>query len=172
MSEHVRDDELMDAAEGLAAPEVRRHVEDCATCASRVAAATEAWELAAEADVPDPSPLYWEAFRGKVRRRVAAERKWIRAAWAPALAAAAVTAFAIAWLAPARGPATPTPTLPAWSASLPADDELLALAALDDTAQAAAIGCTGLSDCLSGLNEEETIALADVLSEELGGGEL
>jgi hypothetical protein len=169
MSAHLRDDELMDAAEGLAAVDVRRHLEHCAGCRARVEAARSGWDLAREADVPEPSPLYWEAFRGKVRGRVAAERSWRRAAWMPALAAAAVTAIAIGWLGPARNPSAPVPTLPAWSASLPADDDLVALAALDEGAGAAVTGCSRLSDCLSDLSEEETSALADALSEEFGG---
>ena len=172
MSEHVRDDELMDAAEGLASPEVRRHLAACAACRARVEEAAVGFDLAREADVPEPSPLYWEAFRGKVRGRVAAERTWRRMAWMPALAAAAVTAIVIGWLAPRDRPVVPTPTLPAWSASLPADDELSGLATLDETMGAAVIGCAELSDCLAGLSEEETIALAESLGEELGGGDI
>ena len=172
MSEHVRDDELMDAAEGLASPDVRRHVSACPSCRARVEEAAGGFDLAREADVPEPSPLYWEAFRGKVRGRVAAERTWRRVAWMPALAAAAVTAIVIGWLAPKDRPVVPAATLPAWSASLPADDELLALATLDEGAGAAMIGCRGLSDCLADLSEEETIALAETLGEELGGGDI
>jgi hypothetical protein len=172
MSGHVRDDELLDAAEGLAAPEVRRHVAACAACRARVEEAAAGFDLAREADVPEPSPLYWEAFRGKVRGRVAAERTWRRVAWMPALAAAAVTAIVIGWLAPKDRPVAPAATLPAWSASLPADDELLGLAALDESAAATMIGCRGLSDCLADLSEEETIALAETLGEELGGGDI
>lgn len=172
MSEHVRDDELMEAAEGLASGDVRRHVAECTACGARVEEAAAGFDLAREAEVPEPSPLYWEAFRRQVRGRVAAERSWRRAAWVPALAAATVTAVAIGWLAPVDRPAGPAATLPAWSAALPADDELFALAALEEGAGAAVIGCTGLSDCLSGLSEEETIALAEALDEELGGGDL
>jgi hypothetical protein len=172
MSGHVRDDELMDAAEGLASGEVRRHLQACSDCRARVEEAAGGWDLAREADVPEPSPLYWEAFRGKVRGRVAAERSWARTAWVPALAAATLTALAIGWLGTGRDAPVPAATLPAWSASLPADDELAALATLGDAADPAVLGCSGVSDCLSGLDEEETIALAEVLSEELGGDEL
>jgi hypothetical protein len=169
MSAHVRHEDLMDVAEDVASPEARRHVEGCASCRARVETARAGWDLARDADVPEPPPLYWQAFRGKVRGRVAAERSWRRAVWMPALAAAALTAAAIGWLGPGRGPAAPAPTLPAWSASLPADDELIALATLDEGTGAAVTGCNRLSDCLSDLSEEETDALADALKEELGG---
>jgi hypothetical protein len=177
MSEHVRDDELMDAVEGAAAPTVRQHVQACAVCRERVEQAAAGLDLARAADVPEPSPLYWDAFRKQVGRRVGHSRR-SGIAWLPALAAAAIAALAIGWLRPAP-PSTVTPSpLPAWSASLPPVEEDAGLAqlgtlAVGTTDEWAAVGCRGLSDCLSGLSEEETRALADVLSQELeGGGDL
>jgi hypothetical protein len=174
MLEHVRDDELMDAAEGTASAGARRHVQACAACRERVEAAASGLDLAQDADVPEPSPLYWEAFRRQVGRKVGAERRWRPAAWAPALAAAAVAVIAIGLLTPNRQPAQPTSTVPAWSASLPStedDSGLAQLSALAAEAEDMAFaGCNGIADCLSGLSEEETLALADVLSQELGTG--
>ena len=177
MIEHVRDDELMDAVEGTASAVVRQHVQGCAACRERVAEAAAGWELAREADVPEPSPLYWDAFRKQVGSRVGSERTWRSAVWVPTLAAAAVMALAIGWLKPGAGPRGPMPTIPAWSASLPPVGEagLAQLDALepDGADEWAAAGCSGLADCLSGLSEEETLDLAETLSLELeGGGEL
>lgn len=168
MLDHVRDDELMDAAEGTAAPVVREHVQACSACRDRVAEVSAGFDLARAADVPEPPPLYWDAFRRQVGRRVGAERLSRPAVWVPALAVAAVLALAIGWFGPGGAPEAPSATLPAWSASLPTDVvaplEALETVAPDDLAWA---GCRGLADCLSGLSDEEATALADLLSREL-----
>lgn len=170
MLEHVHDDELMDAAEGIASADVRRHVQACAACRERVEATASGLALAQAADVPEPSPLYWEAFRRQVGRKVGAERRWRPAA----LAAAAVAVIAIGLLTPNRQPAQPTSTLPAWSASPPSaedDSGLAQLFALATEAEDMALAsCSGVADCLSALSDEETMALADVLSQELETG--
>jgi hypothetical protein len=173
MLEHVRDDELMDAVEGTASAGVRRHVEGCATCRERVAEASAGWDLARAADVPEPSPLFWDAFRSQVGWRVGSERRWRRAVWAPALAAAAAAMIAVGVLAPRPGTVQPVSTLPAWSASLGGDDSGLAQLTVLDVAEPdalAAAGCRRLADCLSGLSDEETTALAEVLSDEFAAG--
>jgi hypothetical protein len=174
MSQHVRDDELMDVAEGTAPAAVRRHVEACGACRERVAEAAAGWDLAAGADVPEPAPVYWDAFRKQVGRRVGSERGSRPVAWLPALAAAAVIAIGVGWLKPALAPTRPVSTLPAWSAALPAPGEEAGLAQLGlDTATAeewAMAGCSGLADCLSGLSDEETVALTELLSRELEQG--
>lgn len=174
---HARDDELLDAVEGVASEAVRRHVQGCAECFERVEEARHGWELAREAEVPEPSPLYWQAFRRQVGGRLGAERRLRRWLWAPALATAAALALAVGLLAPGAGPGGPTTesVLPAWSASLPAaeDDERLAvLAGLTPPADELPVtaGCLGLAQCLSDLTEEETVALADVLRQELAAG--
>jgi hypothetical protein len=175
MLEHVRDDELMDAAEGTASGGVRRHIKACPACRERVAEAATGWDLARAADVPEPSPLFWEAFRRQVGRRVGSERRWRPVVWAPALAAAAAATIAIGVLAPRPGAVQPVSTLPAWSASLTAGDEngLAQLGNLDaaEPDALAAAGCRRLTECLSGLSEEETIALAEVLTDEFGTAE-
>ncbi len=174
MLDHVRDDELMDAAEGIAAPDVRRHVLACAACREKVAEAAGGWDLARAADVPEPPPLFWDTFRRQVGRRVGSERRLRPTVWAPALAAAAAATIAIGMLAPRPGTVEPVSTLPAWSASLTGvDDTGLAQLNLLDAAEPdalAAAECRRLADCLSGLSEEETIALAEVLSDEFGPG--
>jgi hypothetical protein len=172
MGEHVRDDELMDAAERTASVAVRRHVDACAACRERVAEAAAGWEAARLADVPEPSPLYWESFRRQLGRRVGAERRWPLAGWTPALAAAAVLAVGIGLLARAPGRDLSATPLPAWTASLPADEEagLARLSADAVDADEMAVGCNGITTCLAGLTDEEAMALADALSQELEQG--
>jgi hypothetical protein len=171
MREHVGDDELMDVVEGTASADVRRHVQACAACGARVAETSSALDLARDADVPEPSPLFWEAFRVQVGRKVGAERRSRLTGWAPALAAAAVAALGIGVLTQPHAPATPASTLPAWSASLPSGDESgLAQLPLPADADELSLACSGVADCVSGLSDEESLALADVLSQELGTG--
>ena len=69
MSMHLTDDKLMEVMEDAADADARAHVESCAACASRVREARDGHALAREAGVPEPSPLYWEAFRSPSARR-------------------------------------------------------------------------------------------------------
>jgi hypothetical protein len=169
MREHARDDELMDVVEGTASAEVRRHVLECASCHEKLAEASEGLDLARAADVPEPSPVFWESFRRQVGHRVGEGTRWRMVAWAPALAAAAALALGIGVLKPGPDAVQPVSTLPAWSASLTADDPFAQLETTDSDALAAA-ACRRLADCLTGLSEEETSALAEVLSDELSAG--
>jgi hypothetical protein len=134
MWRHPSDERLLELAEGHASPPADAHVAGCAQCRERVESARAGLRLAREADVlPEPSAVYWEAFRRRVDRQIVAERSpWSGAlGWRPALAGAAgIAALSIA-LAPglrAPGPEPSARTLPAWSALPPeADDVSLAM---------------------------------------------
>jgi hypothetical protein len=172
MRGHVEDEMLLDVLEGTAGEEARQHAAACASCAGRVEDARLGLEWAREAEVPEPSPLYWDAFRRNVGQRLEAGRRWRPAVWVPAMAAAGL-AVAIAWLPSlGRGPqVTPAPLLPAWSALPPAEqdealDVMAAAAPVEDLGSVAE--CGSLSGCLSELSEEETVALANALRSELG----
>lgn len=125
MSAHVTDDRVVDLAQGPGTADEAAHLAACARCALRVGEAREALALAQAADVPEPHPLYWEALRRNVGRRIDEEGR--RARWwawlAPLAAAAAVAAIAVrpGWLpAPVASPAA---TLPAWTALPEAEDD-------------------------------------------------
>ena len=66
---HPTDAVLLDVLDGVAEGQARRHVAACAECAARVEEARQGLALARQADVPEPSPLYWEDFRSQVGRR-------------------------------------------------------------------------------------------------------
>lgn len=174
MSRHLTDDQLTDVLEGAANGPARGHVESCPACASRVEEARSGLDLAREADVPEPSPLYWEAFRRSVERRIVAEaeRRGWRRTWLPVFAAAAALALIVPAL---RGPGrpSPAPALPAWSALPPADEDT-ALAVLEGVALADADlpvveGDRGVAEELARLSDEEAWAVRDALRGSLEG---
>ncbi len=179
---HASDQELMDVLDGEGAERTSAHVETCQRCRSRLDQARGGLLLARDADVPEPSPLYWESFRRQVGRRIEDEPHAARVPrWrlAPALAMAAIV-VGIAALVPTKlgkgtAVATPEAVLPAWTA-LPAADEdggLSVIGALAPPADdlSAVAGCQGV-ECLADLSDDETRALAQALRGELEGGRL
>lgn len=179
MGAHVPDGRLLEVLQGTDGAD-RAHVEVCAACQARLAEAREGLALALGADLPEPSPLYWEALRRQVRQAVAREGHR-RGLWGiplrPALAAAALLAAVVTLLprsAPPPAPA-PEPTLPAWAALPPAEDDpgldvlwAVAPAVADATLPA---GCPGVNECVVDLSDEESQALAEGLRRELGEGQ-
>ena len=166
---HVSEEALLDLVEGTAAPDVRAHALSCEACRARAAQAAEALTLAAESGIPEPSPLYWEAFGRKVGRRIAAEhRPSRRPLWLlPTLAAAALV-VAVSIRQTPRPVATPSPlALPAWSALPPADEDE-GLAVLEAVASANADVVTGferagLQEMVFDLSDDDSQALAERL---------
>ena len=158
MSRHVTDETLLDVLEGTADAESRRHAEACAACAERVQEARGGLALARATDVPEPSPLYWEAFRRNVGRRIesdSARRSW-HWAWLPFAAAAAVL---LAALQPGLAPR-------------PADQDpgLTVLEGLDiaDADLSAVEGERDVVESLADLSDEEVRAFQDALQNREG----
>lgn len=176
---HLSDEMLWDAVEGTAAARAQRHLDACATCRARVEEASAGLAGARDAEVPEPSPLYWESFRASVSRRLGEEPAPAvpHAVWRAWLALGAAALAVVVALLPASRPSDPPATLPAWSA-LPAQAEDEAFGVLEgltgeaDEVRALAVDgeCQGLGECLSGLSEEESRKLAEALKAELSGG--
>jgi hypothetical protein len=178
MTRHLSDESLLSLAQGGDADGDRAHALDCGRCAGRVEEARAGLDLARRADVPEPSPLYWEAMRLRIERRIAEEpRRSPRWAWlAPVLATAAAVAVVALTTGRAHAPAAlPRPTLPAWSALPPAEDdaslEVLEGVAVADGDLGTDDEGRGVSAFLAGLSDEEYRALADSLREAGKGGE-
>jgi len=178
MTRHVSDESLPDLAESGGSEADRAHVLACRPCAMRVEEARATLALARRAEVPEPSPLYWDAMRQSVGRRIAEEpRRAPRWGWLGPLAAAAA-AVAVFALATGRTPApsaTPAPALPAWSALPPAEEDpslavLEGLAAtgggLGELDEGRAVGAL-----LAELSDDDYRALADSLRGARQGGE-
>jgi hypothetical protein len=180
MVSHVPEQRLLDVLEGRGAAD-RAHVDACPQCRTRLAEAQAGLALAVGAEVPEPSPLYWESLRRQVSRRVDEEGKrrpafWRRISLGPALAAAAVLAAIVTFLPVAGRQPAPLPErpLPAWSALPPAEEDegLDVLRAVAPTVADASVpgACGGVAECVIDLSDEESQVLADHLRREIGQG--
>ena len=178
MTRHLSDESLLRLVQGDGGEAERAHLSACGRCAGRVEEARAGLTLARRADVPEPSPLYWEAMRRSVERRIAEEPRrsprWARLA--PLLATAAALAVVALAIGRSHAPAVlPGPTLPAWSALPPAEDDasldVLEGVAIADGDLGTLDEGRGVSAFLAGLSDEESGALADSLREAGKGGE-
>jgi hypothetical protein len=175
MRPHVTDESVPDLAEGALNAGDQAHVAQCAACATRVAEARLALEMARGADVPEPSPLYWEALRHNVSQRIAEEKRAPSRLWLLLPAALAAGLVAALLMRPAPPSPLPEPRLAAWSALPPAEDDQ-GLAVLEGLAVAqgelpAWDEERGLGAFLAGLSEEESRTLAEGLRRAGKGGE-
>ena len=172
MSHHLTDEALADALLGAADGDALDHLRSCAACAGRLAEAEAGLALARRDEVPEPSPLYWEALRRNVSRRIDAEpprRPWV--AWLAPLAAAAALVAVVLVRVPARSPgpdASPAAVaaLPSWSA-LPPLDEDEAMPLLEGLVATTGSGLdegSGPEAYVAGLSEDEQAALAAALA--------
>jgi hypothetical protein len=109
---HLTADELVDAAEGTLSPARLAHVSECQICRGEAERLGMALRAATEADIPEPSPLFWQQLSARVHHAIAAEDA-TPLPWAPAwlrwrvlapIAALALIVIALA-AAVARGPA-------------------------------------------------------------------
>jgi hypothetical protein len=114
---HLTADELVDAAEGTLNPARLAHVVECAACRGEAERLGMALRAAIEADIPEPSPLFWEQLSSRVHPAIAAEEvtplewapAWLRWPVLAPITALALIAIAIA-AAVARGPVTKVPS--------------------------------------------------------------
>ena len=176
MKPHLTDEAVVDLATGAGEPLGRAHAATCAACAARVQEALEALDFARQAEVPEPSPLYWQALRNGVSRRIAEEgREKPRFGFLVPLAAAAglvAVVFSLrAWQAPP--PPLSQSQLEAWSA-LPLEDEDDELSVLEGVALASSDAgewsdANGLEGYVASLSDDESRALAESLRQGQGG---
>jgi hypothetical protein len=172
-SRHLNDEEAARFVFNEACPaDVVAHYERCDRCRERVATARESWRLVSEVDVPEPSPLFWEAQRRRISRSIdaAAAHSWT---WRWVTAAAAATALVAAVLIPRLSVTPEKPqsiiTIPAWSPLPPAEeDEILPI--IEQAIQEGDAGWNGchLGNCVVDLSEDESRAVADLLRREMG----
>lgn len=173
---HVPDETLMDVVDDAATPAAQAHVAACAECRGRVEEAREGLALSREAEIPEPSPLYWQAFRRQVGRRVETESR--RASWwrLVPIAAAAAGLIAMVPILHAPAPAPVGPSLPAWSALPPVDQDpglavLQGFASTEGDLVATHEG-RGVTEYIATLSDDESRALADVLQDRIEKGKL
>ncbi|MCC7417506.1 MAG: hypothetical protein IT176_10235 [Acidobacteria bacterium] len=148
---HVSADRLVDIAEGAGVEPP--HLRECARCRRQLDELRAALSAAAAADVPEPSPAFWEHLSARVHDAAnAADGR--RARWRelivwrvtrPALAGALAVIFAAAfWTARALAPTGARPAAPAPAAAgasrtaVPSPDDQAADPMLDLVAELAA----------------------------------
>jgi hypothetical protein len=95
---HLKPDELVDLAEGAGAESSVRHLASCEACRTELQTLKTAMALAADVDVPEPSPLFWDHLSRRVSDAVAAagSPKPVWWSWLKPAAAGACAAIIIA----------------------------------------------------------------------------
>lgn len=172
MRNHPGDEALLDAAFGAAGAETERHVASCAECAGRVSDVRAALSMVAEAEAPEPSPLFWDAFRGRVASAIAAPpaRRRYAGFVLPAFLAAAATIAVIAYLPTDVAAPAPSPAASA-SSSLPVAEDASFDAVPPAIAAEEIVGCRDVAECVADLSDEESRAFADALRADLAASE-
>jgi anti-sigma factor RsiW len=78
---HLKEDQLVDLAEGTRPESSAPHLESCDACRRQLAELRAMMAVAADVDVPEPSPLFWDHLSERVRGTVAAQepprRAWL-----------------------------------------------------------------------------------------------
>jgi hypothetical protein len=95
---HLQSDELIDLAEGTRPDASAPHLQACEACRTQLADLRTMMSRASQADVPEPSPLFWDHLSARVRDAVAAEGV-PRATWLGWLQSGVLTPLSIGGLA-------------------------------------------------------------------------
>jgi hypothetical protein len=108
---HLKNDELVDAVEGLLAARRQAHLAECDTCRRRLAELSGVLGEAKQASVPEPSPLFWPHFSTRVRAAIDQEPlpdspwpAWLRWQVLLPLGAAAMVILALMMAVPKQEP--------------------------------------------------------------------
>jgi hypothetical protein len=111
---HLSAGQLVDLAEGTQPESAAPHLASCAVCRRQLADMRAMMSVAADVEMPEPSPLFWDHLSARVGEAVAAERaprrSWIGEVPWPRLVAPLASAAALVLIAlvvfSSRGPAT------------------------------------------------------------------
>jgi len=183
---HLTTDEIIDAVEGDLAPERREHLDECAACRRSVTELASVLQDAHRSSVPEPSPIFWRQFSGRVRDAVDADAASTTPLWQqvlrwPVLAPAGALAVLVVVLVLSMPALTDTPgTLPvrynteAGDVALVAGDGWMLVADLVGAIDWETAGQTGLilepgdaDRAALDLSAEEQRELTRLLQEEL-----
>ena len=111
MTAHLSAEQLVDIAEGARPESSGPHLQACGACRKQLDDLRAMMTAAADVDVPEPSPLFWDHFSARVHQAVEAEREspapvlawsWLRRplVWAPGMAAALLAVAMVSRVGP------------------------------------------------------------------------
>jgi len=185
---HLTPEEFVDAAEGTRSESSLPHLADCDRCRRELADLRRTMTVAVDADVPEPSPLFWEHLSARIGERIDAGsdrpwwQAWIRPRLLVPLSAAAVLVL-IVTLAPGlrsarvAAPAGPVPTAAVESsndsADLAADPLLTLVSDLSASMDLDSVSAAGFADpdsaehAVTHMNTDELTALKQLLQAEM-----
>jgi hypothetical protein len=113
---HLDETQLLDALDGGPDEAAAAHIASCASCAGRVGElhfVLQSMRASGAADVPEPSPLFWEHFPARVSRAIDAKPErpaWFGAyGWLWGSAAAVAVMLVLLALPPGRETGAPAP---------------------------------------------------------------
>ena len=114
---HLTLDQLIDLAEGTRPESSVPHLESCDRCRGQLADLRAMRSAAAGADVPEPSPLFWDHLSARVSEAVAAQaaahrESWLERAWSQPAVRLLAAALAVILLAAALTTRVMAPNLP------------------------------------------------------------
>jgi hypothetical protein len=191
---HLSPETFVDLLEGAIDERAASHLASCAACRAQLAELRSTWQVTVDAEMPEPSPLFWDHLSARIREAVASEpahRGWLdtfgwRWGIAGVLSAAVAAVALIAVLdtgrpEPAAGSnAAVTQASVSDASSGPAadplaDDESLGFVAdlasnIDwDESGGLGLAARGAADvAVAGLNDDERMELQRLLHEALG----
>jgi hypothetical protein len=157
---HLTEAEIVDLVDGALALDRQRHADSCDACRAAVASVREAVARVSDAEVPEPSPLFWDHFSARVRDAVRETtheepRRWFSGTrratlpWAAAGTVATAVLVVAVWVAVwrASAPDAPRPETPAAQPAIAADASGTDIEAFDpDTDEAWALVRTVADD--------------------------
>jgi hypothetical protein len=186
MTYHLSPHEIIDIAEGVRPEAGARHLASCEHCRRQLQDVRAAMTAARNADVPEPSPLFWDHFSARVSGAVASEGASGRLGWldrllpapriaAPIVVTALIVVAIVVAVRVARAPSVTSPPATINAIVEPIDDPLLELVAdlgVDvDWDSAAEVGLTtreGTADkAVMQLTDAERVELQRLLQQEL-----